>query len=313
MKVLVIGGAGFIGRRLIALLAKQGHEMTCFDINTSVNIPELSAPIIRGDVTQYDDVISAVAKVKPDRLLNLSYYIGSDMPPHLATKLNIIGIDNTFEAARLFGVKHTIYASSLAVCGEQRSYGDKMTDENSLKLGENQYAQHKIFNEFQAKDYTDKYGMVITAVRPVNVTGPDKYNGSVDHVEIITKPARGIAVKFPFRDTMRIPIHVDEIANVFAAITVVDKPKHSVYNSGGTPISMGDLGNLVKEFVPNADIKFDKDTGGLEKSRNYLIDNSRLLGEFGLKYVPFRTRVLQIINDVRKTEGLPPATDPKAA
>ncbi|MDQ8728734.1 NAD-dependent epimerase/dehydratase family protein, partial [Bradyrhizobium sp. LHD-71] len=115
MKMLVVGGAGLIGRRLIPRLAKEGHEMTCFDINT--HIADVNAKFIRGDVTQFDDVIEAVAKVRPDRLINLSYHIGSDLAPHLATKLNIVGMDNCFEAARLFDVKHTIYASSLAVSG----------------------------------------------------------------------------------------------------------------------------------------------------------------------------------------------------
>ena len=45
--------------------------------------------------------------------------------------------------------------------------------------------------------------------------------------------------------------------------------------------------------------------GGLEESGNYLVDNSRLRQEFEVEYPPFRTRVLEIINDIRRQEGLP--------
>ena len=80
---------------------------------------------LRGDVTQFDDVMAAMSAAKPERVVNLSYFIGSDHAPHVAMKLNILGMDNCFEAARLLGVKHTVYASSLAVNGKQANYGNR--------------------------------------------------------------------------------------------------------------------------------------------------------------------------------------------
>ena len=153
---------------------------------------------------------------------------------------------------RLCGVRHTVYASSLAVSGQQINFGDRPTTEDDLKHGANQYAAHKIFNEWQAKDYSEKYGMVITGVRPANVTGPDKLRGSVDHVNCVTQPARGRPVSFPYRDAMRIPVHVDDIAEVFARVLMADKPRHAIYNSGGHTISMGELADMVRQFIPDA-------------------------------------------------------------
>jgi len=309
MQILVIGGAGFIGRRFIPLMLARGDSVTCMDINPGAASFGDKVKMRRGDVTQFDEVLGAVVETKPDRLVNLSYHIGSDLPPHVATKLNVVGMDNCFEAARLCGVKHTIYASSLAVSGLQKHFGERAATEEDAKHGDNQYAMCKIFNEWQAKDYTDKYGITITGIRPANVTGPDKLYGSVDHVNCMTQPARGKPVSFPYRDTMRIPIHVDDIAEVFARVTAAEKPKHALYNSGGHTISMGDLAAMVKEFVPDAKITFEHETGGREKSGSFLIDNSKLVQEFGLQYAPFRSRVLQIINAVRKDEGKPAIVD----
>jgi nucleoside-diphosphate-sugar epimerase len=309
MAIFVIGGTGFIGIRVIPLLVAQGESVVCMDINP--NAPTLAGlgdkvTVVRGDVTQFDDVISNMEASKADRVINLSYNLGQDLPPHRATKLNIIGMDNCFEAARILGVKHTVFASSLAVSGQQKNFGDRAVTEDDYKYAVVQYGSHKAFNEFQAKDYIDKHGMTITAVRPANVTGPDKVRGSVDHVNCITRPARREAISFPFADAMRIPIHVDDIAEVFVRVLMKDKPAHAIYNSGGQTISLGELADIVRGYLPDAKISFEKQTGGKEASGNYLIDNSRLVREFGVQYRPYRERVLQIINDVRANTGQPP-------
>ena len=150
--------------------------------------------------------------------------------------------------------------------------------------------------------------MEITTIRPANVTGPDKVVGSVDHVFCITTPARGKPVKFPYKDTMRAPIHVDEIAEIFARVVMKDKPDHAIYNTGGHTISLGDLADIVREFLPDAQITFENETGGRERSGNFMIDNSRVVTEFGMQFRPYRERVLQIINEVRAEEGKPPIT-----
>jgi nucleoside-diphosphate-sugar epimerase len=308
MSVLIIGGTGFIGRRLIPLLAQRGEEIVCMDINpATADYSEYGKQVrvVRGDISQFDDIMAVMSHAKPARTVNLAYYISSDLPPRVAFKLNVLGMDNCFEAARLAGCNRVAYASSLAVSGEQKFYGERIVTEDDFRHGHVQYAMHKIFNEWQAQDYRDKHGMEITTIRPANVTGPDKIVGSVDHVFCITNPAKGQPVKFPYRDAMRCPVHVDDVAEVFARVIMKDKPEHAVYNTGGHTISMGDLASLVREFLPDAQISFDNEVGGKERSGNYLIDNTRLVQEFGVQYRPYRERVLQIINDIRREEGLP--------
>src|ERR1700723_3752589 len=280
MAVFVIGGTGFIGLRVIRLLAARGEEIVCMDINPgAASFDDLGKQVrvLRGDVTQFDDVMAATVSARPSRIIILSYFLGSEHPPHIATRLNSAGMDNCFEAARLAGVQRVVFASSLAVNGMQKHYGDRMVTEDDYRHGEVQYAMHKIFNEWQAQDYNEKYGMTITAVRPANVTGPDKVRGSVDHVNIITQPARGEAISFPFGDAMRCPIHVDDIAEVFVRVLMTDKPRHAVYNSGGQPISLAEIADIVRGYLPDAKITFDAQTGGKESSGNWLIDNTRLV------------------------------------
>jgi nucleoside-diphosphate-sugar epimerase len=107
MSILVIGGAGFIGRRMVPMLVAAGHDVTCADIDVagaSAAFARLGdkVKVVRGDVTQFDDVIGAVQESRAERLINLSYFIG-ELAPHVAFKLDIQGMDNCFEAARRCG------------------------------------------------------------------------------------------------------------------------------------------------------------------------------------------------------------------
>ena len=65
------------------------------------------------------------------------------------------------------------------------------------------------------------------------------------------------------------------------------------------------VADIVREFLPDAQITFEHESGGKDTSGNYLIDNSRAKAEFEVEYPPYRQRVLEIINDVRRDEGLP--------
>src|SRR5216117_1786710 len=308
MAVLVIGATGFIGPRLIKRLIDRGESVVGMDLNPGAasfaGVP-IGAPVVRGDVTQFEDVMRTVLDVKPDRLINLAYGLGAgEGNPHQVMRLDILGMDNCFEAARLAGVKRVVYASSIAVSGQQSHFGDRPATEDDPPHGTSQYAVHKAFNEFQARKYIKNYGMSITGVRPANVTGPDKVRGSTDHVTLMVEAARGKPVNLPKKGLMRLLIHVEDIAEVFARVLLADAPKHHLYNSGGIPASLGELADVVRGFLPDAKITFAEE-GGREESGNYLVDNSRLGKEFGVEYPGLHTRVLEVLNDVRRDEGLP--------
>ena len=308
MSTLVIGATGFIGPRLIKRLVARGEPVVGMDLNP--NAPTFSgepigAPVIRGDITQFEDVMRTVLDVKPDRLINLAYGLGAgEGNPHQVMRLDVLGMDNCFEAARLGGVKRVVYASSIAVSGQQKEFGDRLVNEDDPMYGTSQYAMHKRFNEFQAQKYVKNYGISIVGVRPANVTGPDKVRGSVDHVQIMTDAARGKPVQLPKKGLMRLLVHVEDMAEIFTRILLAEAPRHHLYNSGGIPVSLGELADIVRTFLPDAQITFAEE-GGREESGNYLVDWSRLAKEFGIEYPGLHTRVLEVINDVRRREGFP--------
>ena len=311
MTVLVLGGTGFIGRRAVRRLAERGEQVAVMDVNPrAANFDDLGSQVsvMQGDIIQFEDVIKAILASQPDRIMNLAYLLGSgDDTPHFTMKLNVLGMDNCFEAARVYGIDKVVYASSVAVSGQQSSFGDRLVNEDDPLHGTSQYAMHKRFNEFQAAQFNEVYGMSIVGIRPANVTGPDKVRGSTDHVQCVTLPAAEEPVSFPKEDYMRLPVHVDDVSEAFVRVTLADSTHHSLYNTGGIPVSLGDLADIVRGFLPDAQISFDSE-GGREDSGNYMVDNSRLLGEFELEYPSLETWVRKIIDEVRRDAGLPPVS-----
>jgi len=310
MRVLVLGGSGFIGPRVMRRLLERGHEVYCMDL--APESPQLEGirdrvSITRGDITLMDDVVEAMTISQPDRVINMAYALGAgEDDPHPQVRLNILGMDNCFEAARILGIRRVIYASSLAVFGNQNLHGERAVVEDDARLGTSLYAVSKTYNEHQADWYNRAFDMQITGIRPANITGPDKVRGSMNHVLCQVLPARGEPVEFPFADTMTLPLHVEDIAEVFVRVTLSNETRHAIYNSGGESLSLAQLADHVRAFLPDAEITFGAETGGHEDSGLYLMDNSRLVEEFEVEYAPFEQRVLETINEVRSGLELPP-------
>jgi nucleoside-diphosphate-sugar epimerase len=309
MNVLVIGGTGFIGYRLVRRLAAAGHAVTCMDADPAAHSfadVKDGVTVVQGDVGSFEDAMRAMATSRAEYVANLAYLIGSQHPSHAAMHVNVVGMGNCFEAARLMNVRRVVYAGSFAANGLQANYGERPVNEDDPVHPLDQYSRCKVTNEWQALDYIEKYGMSITGLRTSYITGQDKVRGSVGHVKCITEPALGRPVTLPFRDIMQCVLHVDEVADVFARVVLAEKPAHRIYNTGGTTVTLGELADIVRSFIPDAQISFEQESGARQRNATYLLDNSRLVSEFGICFRPFGDQVLQVINDTRSRAGLPP-------
>jgi nucleoside-diphosphate-sugar epimerase len=92
MATLVLGATGFIGPRLIRKLVAHGEMVVGMDLNPGVaafaDVP-LGAPVVRGDITQFEDVMRTVLDVKPERVINLAYGLGAgEGNPHQVMRLD---------------------------------------------------------------------------------------------------------------------------------------------------------------------------------------------------------------------------------
>lgn len=115
MKVLVTGGAGFLGPHIVAALEETGHDVVVFDLRQ----PTRQSASMQGDLANLDDVLHATKGV--DAICHLGgvgdVYLAFDQP-YTAAMGNVVGTANVMEAALRNGVKKVVYASTWEVYGE---------------------------------------------------------------------------------------------------------------------------------------------------------------------------------------------------
>lgn len=181
-KILVTGGAGFIGSHIVDRLLKEGYEVTVIDNlstgrmeNIVHNQNKKSFHFVNGDIQNetltkkvtedIDAVFHEAALISVPRSLE---------DPLLTNRVNVLGTLNLLEACRNSDVKKFIYASSCAVYGQTRTLPqhEKLTPQ-PISL----YAASKLAAENYVKVYHEVYGLNTTCLRYFNVYGPRQTYG----------------------------------------------------------------------------------------------------------------------------------------
>lgn len=173
MRVLVTGGAGFIGSHTVALLRASGHDVRVLD-NLSAgrreNLEGLGAELVVGDIADADTVARCMDGV--ERVIHLAALPsvpGSCGDPVGYDTVNVHGFVVVAEAARRAGVERMAYASTSAVYGSDPSVPKR--EDMSLPL-ESPYAAAKAANELYGRVYTNTLGLECVGLRYFNVFGP---------------------------------------------------------------------------------------------------------------------------------------------
>ncbi len=173
MRILVTGGAGFIGSHSIERLIAAGHTVTAFD-NLSTgkpsNLERMDVPLIEGDIRDMEALEETLAEGY-EAILHLAAVVSvpiSVSDPIGSHETNTRGTLNVLEAARRHGVRRVVHASSAAVYGE---LVPPLHEQLPLKPL-SPYAAQKLHNEIDAGVYSRLYGLSTVSLRYFNVFGP---------------------------------------------------------------------------------------------------------------------------------------------
>jgi nucleoside-diphosphate-sugar epimerase len=176
-KILVTGGAGFIGSHIVDKLMEKGFEVTAFDNLDTGHIKNIEPHqckenfhFIKGDIRDF----SLVKKIMKDidavfHEAALASVTLSVQNPILSNDINVTGTLNLLKASSDLGVKRFIYASSAAV------YGDTKTPEKREDMSTNPkspYGISKLAGENYVKIFHKLYGLETVSLRYFNVYGP---------------------------------------------------------------------------------------------------------------------------------------------
>ena len=310
MSIMVTGGAGFIGNKIVRKLVDRGEEVVCFDMapprGNLVNYLD-RIQVYRGDITQIPHLLEAVNLHRVHKIIHMAALLPPDTEdrPHFGMQVNIQGTNNVFETARWTGVERVVYASSIAVYGVQETFGERPVNEDDLNNPVNVYGMTKTVNDFSAGRYIDRYGLDLRGVRICTVFGHGRVTGMTGMIGglLMSLPAVGKPVDVPFNQDEPSPmIHAEDAAEIFVRVALSNRLNHRVYISGGHPATIRDMANLVLSYIPDAQITMGDQT----VPHIYLVDNSRMLADVGYEMAPLAVRVLEHINDAREEAGLPP-------
>lgn len=176
MRVLVTGGAGFIGSHLAQELCRHGETVRVLD-NLSTgrqqNLARAPVEFVKGDVTDIAAVRAAVTGCEvvyhQAALVSAPRSLTEPVENH---QVNVTGFFNVLEAARQAGVRRVVYASSAAVYGNLPALPKEEASPLQLLTP---YAAAKRMNELYAGTFTAAYGLETIGLRYMNVFGPRQH------------------------------------------------------------------------------------------------------------------------------------------
>lgn len=178
-KILVIGGAGFIGSHVVhELLKEEVAEVIVYDnfargkiSNLDVNLSDPRCTVFPdgGDIREVDVLNRAVAQVDGVVHLAAMWLLHSKEYPRTAFDVNIQGTFNVLEACINNGIERLVYSSSASVYGDAAFI--PMTEEHPFN-NRNFYGASKIAGEAMARAFYDRYGLSYVGLRYMNVYGP---------------------------------------------------------------------------------------------------------------------------------------------
>jgi UDP-glucose 4-epimerase len=245
-RILVIGGAGFIGSHLVeALLGQSVAQITIFDNfarGTRENIEQVlqddRVEIFEagGDITQTDILHEAVASADAVFHLAALWLLQCHDYPRSAFDVNIGGTFNVLEACARHDVKKLVYSSSASVYGDALEI--PMTEDHPYN-NRTFYGATKVAGEQMARAYNERYGLDYVGLRYMNVYGPRQdYKGA--YISVIMKILDRIDQGLPpivFGDGLQSYdfIHVSDIAR--ANIRAMKSDATDVFYNVGRGIS----------------------------------------------------------------------------
>jgi UDP-glucose 4-epimerase len=254
MKILITGGAGFVGSHLCRKYTLQGETVLCLDnfmngdlLNIRNLLSYSNFKLINGDIRNFDLLEKIMRDV--DVVFHLAAQIHVDrsiIEPSLTYEINVLGTQNILEIARRYDVDKIIHASTSEVYG---SASDAPIDENHSLDAPHPYGASKIAADRMCFAYIKTYGLNICIMRPFNLYGPhQKDSGYGGAISIFIKRVFNNMPPIIYGDgtQTRDYTYIDDIVEAYDIILKYPSPLIDPINFGtGKEISINDLAGKI--------------------------------------------------------------------
>lgn len=241
MKIIVFGGAGFLGSYVADALTEAGHSVLIFDLHTSPYLKP-GQEMIEGDITDQGAVEAAVAGC--DVVYNFAAVADIDVAkdrPIDVVRVNILGNTYVLEAARKAGVTRFIYASSVYAYSQFGAF----------------YSDSKLASEKITETYQRQFGLPFTILRYGSLYGPARSNHLSSINKFIDQAITEKKISYPGSgEEIREHIHVKDAAQLSIATLAPEFENQHILITGHQMLKSRDLLMMIKEMM-NHDIKVE--------------------------------------------------------
>ncbi len=236
----MVGGSGFIGTRLIGVLADSAHDIVNYDLRPSAAYPSLS---LIGDIRDTDALASACASC--DVVVNLAAEHRDDVrPSSLYASVNVDGARSLTQAAARQSVRRVVFTSSVSVYGLDQPH----PNEESTPAPFNEYGRSKLEAESVLGTWADADpSRSLVVVRPCVVFGEDN-RGNV--YNLARQIASGHFLPVGDGSNRKSMAYVGNIAN-YLATTIGARPGRHLVNYADKPdLTTRELVTIVTDNLP---------------------------------------------------------------
>src|SRR2546426_4374581 len=243
MRILVTGGAGFIGSHLVEKLLAGGHEVVIVDDFNDFYDPQIKhaniadfakdVTVCHVDLRENDSVRTLFSREKVDAIMHLAARAGvrpSIQYPRLYYDTKVTGTLHLLEAARVTGVERFIFASSSSVYGAAKKI--PFSEDENLSQTFSPYAATKVAGEFLCSTYSHLYNLRVVALRYFTVYGPRQRPDLAIH-QFTRRIYAGQPIdQFGDGSTRRDYTYIDDVIQGTLAALQYDGPLFDIFNLG---------------------------------------------------------------------------------
>lgn len=295
MKVLVTGGAGFLGRHVANAVRDAGHDVVVFDQAAVDDMPS-----IRGNLLNLDDVRNAMRQV--DTVCHLGaigdVYLAFEQPP-LAAQVNTVGTANIMEAAKESGTGKVVYASTWEVYGEPEY---TPLDEHHPTNPDHPYNITKLAGEHLVLSYDRLKDVPAVALRIGTAYGTGMRPNSVFSI-FVNKATRGEPITINGSGLQgRQFTHASDIGRAFVRALESEIRGDRFNIVGDEMVTIRDLAEAVKRRLPTEVTYGDARVGDVPSAT---VSNERARDVLGWQpEVPFERGLDELISWQTRQRGL---------
>ena len=278
--VLVTGGRGYVGRRVVARLVEAGHAVVRYDRDHFE--PDGGAGQAQGELYDVPRLLAVMEEHEIGAIVHTAAISHPDVSvamPVATFEANVTGTVALYEAARLSGsVGRLVNLSSSSVYGHAE--GDVREDRALRPI--TPYGVTKVATDLLGGVYRDLYGLEVVSIRLTWVYGPG--NRMPEHVRDLARAAlKGEPYRLAAGADHPLPlVHVEDAAAGIAAALLAPRVPEPAYNvCGPASPTLGEVAERVRALVPNADI--DVGPGDLPLHRLGPIDTTAATRDLGYR------------------------------